>query len=625
MADQEAAVTLGAKGVDKLVTDAHRVQQAWSGAGDAISGAVRGAGRVVGEHLSQIAKDVIGTATAMGTIDMRTAVQGARAYREEVTRFSVVAGESVGNLKTGFGEVAKATMESGPAIAAWAKGVGRLTYDYTGALISAKALHDESVATGKSFEEMGQLGVAMHNSLGVTDDMGKALGTIRAQAEKLGTVGGVAAFQDQIQELSGTFSTMALHSDEARNRVTALAGMMSKGYGPAQAGAVQQGMFGAVTKSAGMLNLLGGIDIYDEKGEIDTQKLGPALRTVQDKYRKWLPDKNLRMMALRNLTGDPRAAAALESGDFSEEAIGRLAGVGPSGGARAAAEKYAGSDAGKSRAAELQANRAMQESAEKILPMQDAFRGLFADHPIIGGLASSLVGAGASGLISKGLSKLGGGGGGGGLLSRGLSMFGGGGGGASGGVAEGAALAGGVGLSAIAAIGTAVASVPATIKVLAELGDASKKKMGLGAAENLSPEQAAALSGSEAGAIAAAGGHRSTGVQGAIQLENARLRRGRAGELLSAFEATKADYEQTGKYSLRSHLSQPLLSAVEGPQADPVLKQLLSAFESGQLDTRALAPDIADAIGSRLERSPLKVQLVGAAGGMVGGPEEGMN
>src|SRR5438132_17957 len=88
--------------------------------------------------------------------------------------------------------------------------------------------------------QRGPLGIVMHNSLGVTDEMDKALGKIRAQAEALGTVGGAAAFQDQILALGGALTGVATQSEEARSRVTALIGILGKGYSAPQAQQIQQ-------------------------------------------------------------------------------------------------------------------------------------------------------------------------------------------------------------------------------------------------------------------------------------------------------------------------------------------------------------------------------------------------
>lgn len=590
---KDARVGIGIEGAEDVTSAARKVTDAWKSAGSAVAGAFSSAGREIASQLGSIAQDALRTVTVMRTLDMHGAIEGARAYREEVTRFGAAAGTSVGATRQAFETVSKMTLEGESTIAAWSKGVGRLTYDYAGAVISAKALHDESVATGKSFEEMGQLGVTLNQSLGVTDDMSKALGTIRAQADALGTIGGVSAFQDQIQALGGTFANMAVQSDEARNRVTALAGLLGRGYSPQQAQRVQSSVLGALSGNATTIEYETGVNILNEKGEVDPTKLGQALPKIQQFYNRHIP-KRWRHQAYRQLFGNDLAASAFERGDFSEETIARFAEVSPSEHAGRVADRFADSAAGRARSNELQANRVMRQSLESVVELQDKYNAQFANNPMAGMAVSQL----AQATLRWGAGRLQG------LMGDAGESVAGGAAAEAGGMASAEVGLTGftVGLGAATlALGTLAVGIAGTVKVLHDLGEASAKKQGF-AVEKLTPEQAAEKAAAAKKAEEEARGHRSEGQQAALEAEQGRLRGRRALGLLSTYEDAYA-------HQTAPKLGGNLIAATEGPSADPVLAELAQELKRGQIDPSRLPKDIADALVNALASSPLKAVL----------------
>jgi hypothetical protein len=593
--DKDARITVGIEGADDVARAADRATAPWRRAGEAVAGSFRRAGQAISSQLEQVGMDMLRTVTVMRTLDMRSAVDGARSYREEVTRFGIVARESVGGVRLGFEQLSKMTLEGEPALVAWSRGVGRLTYDYTGAIVSAKALHDESVATGKSFDEMGQLGVVMHESLGVADQMDTALGKIRAQAEALGTVGGAAAFQDQILALGGALTGVATQSEQARSRVTALLGILGKGYSAPQAQQIQQSVFGGLLANANGLSLVLGHDVLNEKGEL----ADPArtLREAQAFYQRLVPNKRLRRMMLRQQYGN-LGGSAIERGDFSEQAVSTIAALPPSRRASRAAEQFEATDAGKALKTQLEAQRHMRDAAEALVGLQDKWGETFASSPLAGQVVGGLVQA----TMRTALGQLGG------IVSGGATSAAGG----AGGEAAVGGLTAGLG-GATLALGAFTVGLLATGKVLSELGEASKVHQGFDTVA-LTPEKAKLLSEKAQAAEVAAPAQRSEGVKYAFELEQQRLRAGRAVGLVSAYEQAASEYGRTGGYHLRPGNS--LLSATEGPNADPVLQAVRQGLESGRIDTRQLPHDIAAAIVEALQRSPLKAVIQAGPGGV---------
>ena len=607
MADQEAAVTLGSKGADKIIADARRVQDAWQRAGEGVASSVKRAGSEIGSQFTQIGTDALRTVTVMRTLDMKSAVDGARDYREEVTRFSTQAQLSFGTAKTGIENLSKATLESESKVLAWSKAVGRLTYDYTGAAMSAKALHDESVATGKSFDEMGHFGAMLHNSLGVKgEEVAGVLGLIRSQADALGTVGGVAALQDQIQALSGSLGDMNAGIGESRNRMLALIGVLGQGYRPDQAKGIQSSVMGFVTQSSALLQFTSGMDIYNDKGEVDAGKMPAALRELQKKYRRLIPNKKLRMLALQGAMGGNRmAAAAFERGDFTDEHLGAVAGLAPSTGAAKAASGFAESEAGQSLANQQTAQRNMRNALEPLLQAQDKYGAAFAGSPMAGQLIGSVLQA-SMGAGMKGLGGLFSGGAGGAVGGAGGAA------GAAGGVAseEAAtvALAGGLSSAAIA-VGAFGLAVAATGKVLIDLGEASKAKMGFGPAPELTKAEAEEKAAAAKRAADEAKGHRTEGMQAAFEAEQKRLGKGdyslekqkqRAMEIVEAYGSGKG-VQGIGSDTYR---------ATGGDKALIELQSELSSGKGASLAelSKVFPAETARAIVAALAQTTLKVQ-----------------
>jgi hypothetical protein len=108
-------------------------------------------------------------------------------------------------------------------------------------------------------------------------------------------------------------------------------------------------------------------------------------------------------------------------------------------------------------------------------------------------------------------------------------------------------------------------------------------------------------------------------MQRALELEQGRLRGGRARDLLSAYEVAYQRQEAP-------KIGRSLLSATEGPDADPVLRELREELKGGRIDPARLPKDIADALVQALASSPLKAVLqVAPTAGAPPKADEGAN
>jgi hypothetical protein len=301
------------------------------------------------------------------------------------------------------------------------------------------------------------------------------------------------------------------------------------------------------------------------------------------------------LTALRTYFGN-LGGSAVYRGDFSNEAVSAIAGVAPSRSAARAAERFEESDAGRARKTQQEAQRNLRETAESLVALQDKYGAAFAEHPLAGQMVSNLLDA-TMRAATSGL---------GGLAGGGAGMLNSAGGGVEG---AGTALAGGLG-TATMALGVFALAVGGAVKALTEIGEASRKKMGFGPAEQISVADAKLLRERARVAEEAAPGERSTGMQRAFELETERLRPGRATALLSIYERA---YEQ----QRAPQLGGALLAATEGPNADPVMKELREELKGGRIDTDRLPKNIADALVEALQRSPLKAVLQAGPGSVV--------
>lgn len=595
--DKEAKVKVGVEGADEAASAANKVGSAWKQAGGSVASGFKTAGQAVGREIQQIGSDVLRTVTVMRTLSMGEAIRSAHTYREAVTRFGVAAGESVGKAKRSFDEVSKATLIGSEELQRWSQRIGRSTYDLQGARASAKGLADEAYATGKSFDEMGEFGTTLNQSLNVTTNMERALGKIRAQADMLGTVGGVSAFQDQIKSAVGGMVEFSNVTEEGRDRLTAIMGTLGKGLRPGMAGEAMSKGVQFATGKAGMMNLAGGIDIYNEEGGVDTEKLQQGMGFLQKWYKKALPNKKERMIALRNEMG-PVAAAAFEKGDFGAEAIAKLMNVPPSGGAADKAKEFKDSKAGQAIGHELEAGRNMGEAADKMNEAADKWTAAFAKSPLLGQVAGVGVQAVGGALVKGGvgavMGKIGG------LLGLGTGAAGaaGAGGaaaaGAAGAGAAGAGAAGagvaGAGAAGAAAAGVAVAA--AGVLAAAAVGVAIGTAIDKFVTEPIERATSGGRQKKKAAALAADPKHQA--------------------ELRKIEEAVKRDAEEKNK-KIRARVAMEKKGAGAGPAPEPpkdaskdrldqmgakLLQMLLSGQVRVQVVPATTAPPAPDAGGN---------------------------
>lgn len=407
--EKDAKIQLGIEGLDDLVRAAKRSEDAWTRAGGKIAGAIQGLGKEAESTFKGMVDNVLKAATAAAAFDLAHEIQGVRKFREETSRMAIASGQDVKVLGEQFKVIGQRILQTPDAVAAFAKSLGRSTYDIRGATKATTGLGLEALNTGKSLEEMSGLGKVLHDSLGVTGDTEEAMKRLRGQVDALGTRGGVAALHDTISSLGPVLDQVAGKAGGARDKITAfLAGVKgpSVDYNKRVAGSI----LGDITRDPRAYERAAGIkrgSLTDEFGHV---KDPVAAAEIAKKAIMKLAggDKALAAQMAGNRFG-VEAGAALMNGVIDFDAIKKAEKA-----TKAIPRSFLQTDAGRQLGAKLENDAAKRAIAEKAVPVVDwAERHpmLAAAGGLLGGSALKWAGGKAitagTGALASGVAKAG--------------------------------------------------------------------------------------------------------------------------------------------------------------------------------------------------------------------------
>jgi hypothetical protein len=367
----------------------------------------------IGSAARAVASDLAGVALEQGKVNFSSQMGQVREFEASSARMAVAMRRDQETLRSSIEETGVAIGKRPQEVATWSNEVGQLTYNLKGATEEIKGLSGLAAETGRSVDQYRGLAVVLGTVGHVAGDSTHAIGVMYAQAEQLGTAGGVAAFADQIEGLGDTISRFAIRSEADFLKVTALAGELGKGLSPQAASRVQQGALGALASDPTRWERFLGHSITDEHGQIADPTT--ALREIVEKTKKRYGKDASRVL---RLNFGAETGAALYGADLSE--AGTAAGAAPSSAPADAQRRYLATDAGKRdvAGAELaESSRALMGSSTALGRAADALQQFAAHNP----LTSTLLTGTIQGALGKLLA-----GGGGGAGAGGKSFFGGG-------------------------------------------------------------------------------------------------------------------------------------------------------------------------------------------------------
>lgn len=362
------------------------------------------------------ARDVVSSlgsiVEAQGKISFAGQHRGVQEFEAATARLAVGSGRNLETVRTQFESVGKTIGKRPAEVAAWADSVGQLTYNFQGAGEAIEGMAGLAAATGRDVQSYQGLAGTILTVGKAAGSTANAIGVMQAQADALGTKGGVAAFADQIEALTDTISLFSISSERDFAKVTALAGTLGKGLDPRAAGRVQQSVLGTLASDPIGWQRYLGHNIQDDKGHIkDPTKV---LEEITAKVKRQYGSQAKRVLQ-QNFGAE--AGAALFNADFGEAA--KLSGLAASTKPAAAQKALNATDAGGRAvaAATLDASsRNLMGSSTLLGRAADSLQRFAASNPITSTIVTTALSTGA-GKAFEGLGKfLGGlkGGGGGG-------------------------------------------------------------------------------------------------------------------------------------------------------------------------------------------------------------------
>lgn len=368
---EDASISVGAN-----ASAAERVaavmKTTWRDLGDSIKSSIGGAARAVLADLASIA-------TAQGKVNFTSQHQQVREFEGATARMATAMRRDLEGVRASVESTGHAIGKRPGEVAQWADSVGQLTYDLGGAADAMKGMSGLAADTGRGVESYRGLAVTLSTVGHVAGDTTHAVGVLQAQADMLGTKGGVAAFADQIDALRDTVSNFAVSSEADFSKITALAAELGKGLSPQAAGRVQQSAFGAVAADPLKWERYLGHGIMNKEGHVEDPS--KVLQEITEKTRRRY-GKDARRVLQLNFGAE--TGAAMDNADYKEAA--KAAGLGPSDKPAAAQSTLNNTDAGKRNIAEADADisaRKMSGSATALGTAADKLQKFAASYPIL--------------------------------------------------------------------------------------------------------------------------------------------------------------------------------------------------------------------------------------------------
>lgn len=391
MAKEDAKITVGA--------DASDVEKAFAKAKDAAHAA---AAEMIGE-MAKAAKGVVGSfaeiATAQGKVNFHAQHEQVREFEHATARLATAAG---GDLQSMRNEIISTGKEIGmqpQKVAQWASEVGKLTYNFHGATEGIKGISQLSALTGKSVDEYRGFATVLATVGHVSGETTEMIGTLIAQADEIGTVGGPAAFIDQVNEMGNALTQFSIKSQADFLNVTAGMAALTKGLDPAAAKRVQQGALGTLSGDSRRWERYLGKDIVDKDGHVKDPM--QVLQEITDKTRKTYGSGQTFRHVMRQNFGD-ELGSAMANGNLA--AAKKIAGIEPSGKAEAAEHTMLGTDAGKREVAGAQlfeSSNALMNSSTLLGQAADKLQEFSASNPFLSTMAMNVGGAAGENVLGR--------------------------------------------------------------------------------------------------------------------------------------------------------------------------------------------------------------------------------
>ena len=328
-------------------------------------------------------------------------------YSRSLTKTAIASGQSLDGLKQRYQDLSRANAVMPQSIDAFAKSVGRMTYDIKGGIDAFTGLHNAALAFHETDQEQVPFAAYLKNVQGVAGDTTKAVGKLFAQAKELGTVGGARALRDLFVSMGGAVDQLVSKVGAARSTTEALAAVLTKGQTGPQAQRIAGGALGFLGSSPLDIQRTLGKSLFDKQGRYEDplsvyQGLYDLMRKSVAEGGRGMDEERIRLAFQSSLGMEAGSAMynALQSGQLSQARA--LAKIGPLGTATAAGEAYRSSAIGGIDVSRIGIFEEQQRLAEPLFNLKSNIAGFVGAHP----LTSLGMAYGAKRILSAALPKL---------------------------------------------------------------------------------------------------------------------------------------------------------------------------------------------------------------------------
>ena len=410
MSEKQATYKIRVDGDDDLVRAGDRIDQRWSSLGSKLKSGVGGAVKSVAQGMLGLVNDSIRVATAMNTINLGQLVSDTKKLELSYTKFGVGTRQSIGQVKSDAEDLAKALLMDPGDVTQLTSAYNKLTNQTKDTGAALQATNAVALSQGQEIGDVLPLTALLQKSGVAADDVRSELGLVADAADKLGYSGGAKALQDTLIGAAGALQHVSLESVEARTKVTAFLGALTKGLGQDSQKAVASSVSSQVFGRAEQISRTVGYDILDPKtGKV--KDLGKVMRDLRNRALRLYGSQGA-LKVLRREFGNEEGTALYNYDDATAQKAEAADANSEAGKAGQTAERELNeSPAGKREQERIAREaKAREQLGAPLALLQDAWANLWGDQPIAGQAANLALGGGNlafSGYLTKKLATKG--------------------------------------------------------------------------------------------------------------------------------------------------------------------------------------------------------------------------
>jgi hypothetical protein len=404
VAEKQATYKIRVDGDDDLVRAGDRIDQRWSSLGKKLKDGVGGAVKSVAQGMLGLVNDSIRVATAVDTINLGQLVSDTKRLELSYTKFAVGTRQSIGQVKTDAEDLAKALLMDPGDVTQLTLAYNKLTNQTKNTGAALEATNAVALSQGQEIGDVLPLTALLQKSGVAADDVRSELGLVADAADKLGYSGGAKALQDTLISTAGALQHVSLESVEARTKVTAFLGALTKGLGQDSQKSVATSVTSQVFGRAEQISRTVGYDILDPKtGKV--KDLGKVINDLRSRALRLYGAQGA-LKVLRREFGNEEGTAIFNHDQAAEDKAQQAnAGTDAGQAGPKAQDEINSSKAGQREQTRLDAERKKRDLlGEQLASVQDAFANTFKDHPVAGQATSLAIGGAglsATGYLTK--------------------------------------------------------------------------------------------------------------------------------------------------------------------------------------------------------------------------------